>query len=578
MNALFETDAYKLSHAGFMNEGTNMIYSNLTARSSKWFNCNRDDYDEKVSFFGLQYFIKDFLLDEFNKSFFHVPKEKALARLKRRFDSYLGKDSVDIEHFGELHDLGYLPIEIRAFREGSVVPIRVPMMTIHNTHPRFAWLTNYLETVISQELWQPITGATISREFRKLCEKYADKTCDDKSHVQFQCHNFSARGMAGRHAAAIGGAAHLAYFVGTDTVSSIDLIEAFYNADATKEFISTSVPATEHSISCLGIATDGELETFRRWITKDYPTGIVSMVSDTIDHFRVLTEYLPQLKDDILNRKPDALGLSKVVIRPDSGVPEDIICGTARIHKLNKCESLDDAKDWAEDILVEIVSDETAHGECGDYSSYGYFEYDGTIYKAEVEIEWNRHDKQYYYIDGHSLVSFEPASLTPEEKGSIEILWEIFGGTYNSKGYKVLDSHIGLIYGDSITLPRLKEIFSRLEEKGFASSNVVVGIGSFSLSYNSRDSLGMAIKATYAEVNGVGYNLFKDPKTDSGTKKSAKGLLKPVLENGIIVCKEEQTWEQLNEPDNLHEVIFKNGELVVDDTFSDIRDTATSGV
>ena len=113
-------------------------------------------------------------------------------------------------------------------------------------------------------------------------------------------------------------------------------------------------------------------------------------------------------------------------------------------------------------------------------------------------------------------------------------MWDIFGGIENSKGFKELDSHIGAIYGDSITLERATQICERLKLKGFASTNVVLGIGSFTYQYNTRDTFGFAMKATYGEVDGNGREIYKDPITDDGTKKSAKGLMKIELENGRI--------------------------------------------
>ena len=298
---------------------------------------------------------------------------------------------------------------------------------------------------------------------------------------------------------AISGAGNLLSFNGTDTVSAVDLLEDYYSANAEDEFIAASVPASEHSVTSLGSSVDGEFETIKRWITKDYPTGIVSVVSDTYDFWNVLTNYLPLLKGEILSRKPNDLGLSKVVVRPDSGDPADIICGTV---------------------------DEFGKG------------------------------------------------VSPEQKGSIELLWDVFGGTINSKGYKELDSHIGLIYGDSITIERAKDIFERLEKKGFASSNVVFGIGSFTYQMVSRDTLGMAVKATYAVVDGEGKELFKDPITDNGTKKSARGLLRVEKDGDNYVLHDKQTEEQ--EKEGELSIVFENGKLLLPLTLQEIRENLKS--
>ena len=151
-SVLTATDSYKLSHRGFMPENTEYIYSNMTPRSTKYFPVPEPYFDGKAVFFGLQFFIKEFLIEEWNREFFFKPKSEVIARFKRRTDTYLGKDSVSMDHFEELHDLGYLPISIKALPEGAAVPMKVPFFTIINTNTHFAWLTNYLETVVSCEI------------------------------------------------------------------------------------------------------------------------------------------------------------------------------------------------------------------------------------------------------------------------------------------------------------------------------------------------------------------------------------------------------------------------------------------
>jgi nicotinamide phosphoribosyltransferase len=567
---LTQTDSYKVSHHGFMDAATTRIYSNLTARSSKHLNVIKDRYDDKVVFFGLQAFIKDYLVNDWDSKFFSQPKEVVIGKFKRLMDAYLGTDAVPMGHFEALHDLGYLPIKIKALPEGGRVDIRVPVLTITNTHPDFAWLTNYLETVMSSELWKPMTTATVAYEYRKMVNEYAMKTTGSLDFTQFQLHDFSFRGMSGRKDAASSGAAFLLSSCGTDTIPAIEFLEEYYNADATQEFIATSVPASEHSIACAGTAVQGELESYRKWITQDYPTGIVSLVSDTYDYWKVLTEYLPQLKDDILARPVNTIGLSKVVIRPDSGNPADIICGDRFIDLTSQCKNFEEFKDWAKEEIVEEVGNDTPHGEHGDPSPSKIFKFQDKYYEVSVEIGWNRYDKQYYFMDGERVTGVEEIQLVPAQKGSVELLWETFGGTVTEQGYKVLDSHIGLIYGDSITPSVALDVFERLEAKGFASTNIVFGIGSYTMQYVTRDSLGMAVKATYAEVGGKGYELFKDPITDSGMKKSAKGLLKVTKDGqGNFILHDQQSWEQ--EAEGELKTVFEDGKLVSETSLSEIR-------
>lgn len=465
-------DFYKCDHRSQYPKGTELVYSNFTPRGSRIPNVNG------VVVFGLQYFIKEYLINRFNEGFFKRPKDEVVKEYKRILDNSLGKDAVSVNHIAELHSLGFLPIQIKALPEGSICPMRIPMMTLWNTKPAFFWLTNFLETILSSVLWGAMTSATIAREYRKLLDQYAFVTSDTPEFVDWQGHDFSMRGMFGSEASQISGAAHLLSFTGTDTIPAIPFLEKYYGADCEKELIGGSVPATEHSVMCMGGKED-EVETFRRLLTTVYPTGVVSVVSDTWDYWKIFDTILPTLKDTIMSRN------GKLVIRPDSGDPVSVICGTE------------------------------------------------------------------------------------STKGTIELLWRIFGGTINSKGHKQLDPHIGVIYGDAITLERAAAICAGLMERGFASTNVVLGIGSYTYQYNTRDTFGFAMKSTYGVVNGIPHNIFKDPVTDNGVKRSAKGLLRVVKNpSNHLVLEEEVTWI---EEGGLLKTVFKDGELVKEYSLADIR-------
>lgn len=478
MNPLLYTDGYKVDHRRQYPDNTTLVYSNWTPRKSRIEGIN------EVVFFGLQYFIKKYIIEEFKTNFFQQPKEAISRKYARRINNYLGENQVGVAHIEALHDLGYLPMVIKALPEGVSVPIRVPMFTMYNTLPEFFWLTNYFETLLSTTIWMPCNSATIAKQYRTILDKYATETSSIPEFVDWQGHDFSMRGMAGLEAAVMSASGHLLSFTGTDTIPAVDFLEEYYNANSDKELIGGSVAATEHSVMCMG-TNSGEEETFKRLITEVYPNGIVSIVSDTWDLWKVLTEYLPNLKEEVLARD------GKVVIRPDSGDPVDIICGNPN---------------------------------------------------GESEVE---------------------------QKGVIQLLWETFGGTTNKKGYKELDPHIGAIYGDSITIERATQICERLKQNGFASTNVVLGIGSFTYQYNTRDTFGFAMKATYGEVNGEGREIFKDPITDDGTKKSAKGLIKIEKENGVYKLIDQVSWEE-EQKGELREV-FRDGKLLIDDSLEEIR-------
>lgn len=485
VNPLTAIDFYKADHRRQYPKGTTEVYSNFTARSNKY------GISNQVVFFGLQYFIKHFLIDVWNENFFNLPKDDVINAYKNRMDSSLGIGTIEMSHIEALHDLKYLPIRIKALPEGSKVPMGVPMVTIVNTHPDFFWITNYLETVMSAYLWKPITSATTAYEYKKILMMYAQRTGSDLEFVNFQAHDFSFRGMSGIEDASLSGAAHLTSFFGTDTVPAIDLLETYYDANIKEGIIGCSVPATEHSVMCMGFE-DGEFETFKRLITEVYPRGLVSIVSDTWDFWKVITDYLPRLKKEIMERD------GKVIIRPDSGDPLKIICGDV-----------------------------------------------GPIFG---------------YTEG-----------SPQYKGAVECLMDTFGYTVTEKGYKLLDNHIGLIYGDSITIERASNILFHLENKGFASGNIVLGIGSYTYQYVTRDTYSFAMKATSGIVNGKRRNIFKSPKTDDGSKISAKGLLmvsKDIFPNFQLHENQSEEMERIGYLD----IVFEDGKLVKSFSLKQIRD------
>lgn len=559
INAFLLCDGYKIGHKFMYPSGTEKVYSNFTPRSFK----HAKGVTHAVAF-GAQMTFKQ-IHDDFNEGFFKLPKEEVCGAIKREMELYLN-GPYDATHIEQLHDLGYLPIEVKSLDEGTLVPVKIPVITISNTLPLFYWITNFLETIISNRLWKPITSATIARQYRKVLTKWQKKTAPDQDwFVDWQGHDFSMRGLDSVDAAVSSGLGHATSFLGSDTIPCIYGAREYYGEEGP---VVGSVNATEHSIQCASTTflPDGstdELQGIRDLLAK-FPTGIFSMVSDTFDLWRMCTEYLPILKDEVMARD------GKLVIRPDSGDPVDIVCGVQIKDYTKVCKSVEQAKVWAEEDLVDKIGVETPHGECGEDQPTGLFKFNDKTYKIAVQIEWNRYDKQYYYIDGHRITSCEEVTLTPAEKGVVELLWDVFGGTVNDQGYKVLDSHIGAIYGDSITLDRADQICARLAEKGFASTNIVLGVGSFTYQFNTRDTLGCAMKATYVEINGVGKEIFKDPITDDGMKKSARGLLRVDQdENGDLVLKDQVTPEE--EAGGLLKTLYKDGKFVNVTTLTEVR-------
>lgn len=484
-NAMLLCDFYKIAHRNMYPEGIETVYSTWTPRASRMEGVN------EVVHFGVQQFIKKYLVSYFNKNFFNRSKKHLVEEYKRIITATLGDPNPQTQHIEDLWELGYLPLSIKSLPEGTKVPLRCPVMTIQNTNPKFFWLTNFIESLASSELWQASTSATIAHEYRKLLNKYSMETVGNTDFVQFQGHDFSFRGMSSLDSAINSGMGHLLSFVGTDTIPAIQGVEYYYNADVTKELVGTSIPATEHSIQC---TYQDDMKYLETMLTKVHPNGFVSIVSDGYDFWEVIRTVLPALKDKIMARSGGPVG-DRVVIRPDSGDPVKIVCGdpTAPVGSL-------------------------------------------------------------------------------EHKGAVEALWDIFGGTVTDKGFKLLDSHIGLIYGDAITLKRAKEICDGLKNKGFASINCVYGIGSFTYQYNTRDTFGYALKSTLAVINSDEKMIFKDPKTDDGTKKSQKGkvVVFKDLDNKIQWIDGLKLYS--GHTQDLLQEVFRDGKLLIDENFGTIRE------
>jgi nicotinamide phosphoribosyltransferase len=483
LDPMLAIDFYKADHRRQYPEDTELVYSNFTPRSS------RVDGVNHMVFFGLQYFLLEYLTRWFNESFFdqsQIEFEESLEYHQNLMETSLGM-KFSVGHIRELYDLGYLPLHIKALPEGTRVPMGTPAMVMWNTDKRFYWLVNYMETLFSSQIWQPCTSATTADLFKQRFVEFGEATGADPalvdtqgidlpSLVDIQGHDFSFRGMAGVEAAALSGAAHLLSFRGTDTVPAIVALDKYYH-DENNSFIGGSVPATEHSVMSAG-GMDNELGTLDRLLDL-YPTGVLSVVSDTWDLFKLVSEYLPQLKDKILAR--DGL----LVVRPDSGVPNLILNGDPH----SKCEL--------------------------------------------------------------------------ERKGVVHLLDDTFGHTLNTKGFKVLN-RVGTIYGDGIDRMMQFKILNGLQMNGYVSTTAVLGLGSFTYQYVTRDTFGTVCKATYCEIKGEGTPIFKSPKT-GGWKKSHKGLLRV---NDDLTCTQDVSWGQEG---GLLETVFRNGELTKHQSYAEIR-------
>ncbi|MEE0862600.1 MAG: nicotinate phosphoribosyltransferase [Lachnospiraceae bacterium] len=486
INPMLLIDFYKAVHAEMLPKEITKSVSYFTPRMSRvkmW---------DKVVMFGLQGFVKTYLIDYFNECFFERSLDEVIGEYRRIMDAALGKNAYKIEKIEKLHKLGYLPIEVFSLPEGARVPMQVPMFGITNTHEDFAWLPQSLESLISAESWHPMLAATVGATYRDIVNKYYELTCDDDITKAKALGAFDFRGEECTESAIKAGAGWCLSFLNTATVPTIPYLEQYYNCDCTKEPVAFGSPSTEHSVMCSNYAIDGdEITLLRRLLTEIYPNTSFSAVLDSYDYWNIIENVLPQLKDEIMAHN------GCMLMRGDSG------------------------------DCVEVVTK--------------------TVFK----------------------------------------LWDEFGGTVNSKGYKVLDPHVKAIYGDSITIQRCEEIYNILMENGFACSNVALGVGSFSmqcveeegiLKPFTRDTFSSCIKATYCEIAGTPYPIFKNPK-DGGFKKSQKGCCVVKLdENGNYTYKDEFTWaEAVNDADNKLETIFKDGKMVKEQSLAEIRNILHGG-
>ena len=494
INPLLESDFYKQVHWNQYPKGVNKVVSYFTPRMSRL----KQFGENHLIMFGLQSFIKEFLIEDFNENFFSRSKEEVMAEYKHLMDNTLGAGLYGEERIAALHDLGYLPLEIKALPEGTRVPIGVPMFEISNTHPAFAWLTNAIESVISCEMWHAMISANVGYMYRRIVDKYYDLSCDDNIPHRKALGDFSMRGQESKRSAYKSSAAWLLSFVNTATVPAIDFLERYYNCDCSKEEVGFGAVSTEHSVMCSNFAVDGdEITMVKRLLTEIYPNTSFSMVSDSYDYWNLVDNLLPQCRDEIMNHN------GCLLVRGDSGDP------------------------------VEVVTQTVFH------------------------------------------------------------LWEQFGGTVNSKGYKVLDPHIKAIYGDSITPTRAEQIYNILVENGFAASNVALGVGSFSMqclesfeenahipafSPYTRDTFGIAIKATYAEgENGTPIPIFKNPK-ESSFKKSHKGCVIVLRgDDDELYAFDEKNFEDTYSAGNELATVYRDGDIVKSYSLADVRNRLHGG-
>lgn len=490
MNPMLLCDTYKTVHNMMYPEGLEYLVSYWVPRKSYF----EKEENQKMVWFGLQAFIKEYLVEYFEKNFFSKTEEEIVESYRKVMDVQLD-GFYKTEPIVELHRLGYLPLQINALPEGSKVNMGIPCIELTNTDQRFAWLVQWVECLLQVELWKICNDATIGNMYYRLAKYWYDKNADDNLDPRGAFSNFDMRGDDCLEVSARTAAAWLLSSNKTSTIPALPYIDKYYAAHTDYYHIGVGAISTEHSvISCnTGIGVDEEA-LLKKFLTDTFKDKSFSFLGDTYDYWNVVNNIVPACKDEILAHN------GKLLIRPDSGDMVDITIRT------------------------------------------------------------------------------------------IQKFWEVFGGTVNSKGYKVLDPHIGLIYGDGCTMLQLRKIWKKLDEMGFAANNVVFGIGAFCFKaifegdrmvVNTRDMFGCAMKATYAIVNGESVMIYKDPKTDTNKlKKSHKGLVFVEKTEDGFKATDGFDYSSILDYGKTHETAFvtyfRNGKILHFEVFNKIRARLTN--
>ena len=534
VSPLLKSDSYKFSHMLLYPQGTQTVYETLTPRVNSFF-----PWENKMTVFGYHLFFSR-LEQDFKENFFDLPYDDVVAEVQPAVVESLGADNAAkiMPHFKALHELGYLPIKANALPEGTLVPMQVPVLTIENTHPDFYWLPGYLETLLLSETFVTSTVASMARKFRQIGQKFADLSADNDGYLDFQFHDFSQRGQHGNDSAMLSGIAHLTSFKGTDIMQAPAEIRKHYRDDA-QTLIGASVLATEHSVM-ESYGTD-QLAAYRQLINTT-PDGILSIVSDTYDYWEVVNTVLPALKDEILARN------GKVVIRPDSDtMPVDLTDDAIVLTKTGW-------QRFADAPIMNIITLPT-----------------GRVLTKDGLADFNP--------DDHDDDDVQMDTVSELLLATMYSMADTFGVTRNSKGYDVLDSHIGILHGEGVTLDTVSDYFTAITDNGFSAENIVFGVGAYVYSVLvSRDSFGQALKATSVTINGVEKPVFKNPKTASESfKKSRRGRVQVIYdENGDYMVRDGFTAETVP-AFNLLRPIFNNGLVqTVNPSFTALRETIKS--
>ena len=551
VNPFLLTDFYKLTHILQYRPELRELTSYLTPRGSRL-----KDID-KVVFFGLSAYVHSYVVENFNDNFFNRPWWDSCNEVKEVLKEGLGySDGMifkTLDNLHALHELGYLPVEINAVAEGTLVPMGVPCLEIKSTNPQFFWVGQALEASLSAAIWHPMVSATIAREYRKIARGAFFATVENGIDERTAMCDFSMRGQESNESAVNASVAWLTSMWNSSTVAARKHIQNVYGkCDGNVR----GLTSTEHSVMTSHACLDGgdEIPTFK-YLFDLYKDVSFAAVCDSYDFWNVLTNILP----NNFMQEIDERGKRGVFIgvRHDSAEPVDALCGLPLI---------------TEDYYNKMVS---------------WVEWDSSLYKNYFVVCDDGTDFIASWDDEKNTWITESRPRTWEEKGMVETMYEIFGGSVNSKGYKVLNPGIKAVYGDSITITRAKRIYKRLAIKGFAANNVSLGVGSFSfqalenedgtLSPFTRDTFSVAVKnchSKYCDEYGTicERHVFKDPKGFS-QKRSQVGLCRVFFDkNGNLTYEDGLYEKDLIGKNSAFVLYFKDGQEFKQN-FESIRET-----
>ena len=453
-NPILDVDSYKVSHWKMLPKGSQVVNSYVEPRGGRY---------NRAIFFGLQMYLKEYLSNPITKENIQEAEELLVPHgepFNREGWEYI------LNQYG-----GFLPLEIEAIPEGTVIEISNALMQVRNTDIKVPWITSYMETALLRAIWYPTTVCTISYMIKQLYKSYLEKTADaPETKLAFGLNDFGARGTSCFESSGIAGAAHMVNFLGSDTIEGIRAARRYYNETKMTAF---SVPASEHSVTCAW-GKENELKFFKTQI-EQFGNGIVSLVSDTYNIYNAVENLFPQLKNLMIEKG------GRVVIRPDSGNP------------------------------VAVVSN------------------------------------------------------------VINTLMQKFGFTVNSKGYKVLPDYLRVIQGDGVNELSIRDILNELEMQKISAENVIFGMGG-QLHMPNRDTMLFAQKASAVCINNEWKEIYKEPIGDN-SKKSKKGVLSVVNRDGKFktIKRSELSYGE----NDFLQPVWKNGELLVDWTFDEVKENTT---